>query len=223
MHHLAAKDLKTLGPIGGQRLRSLGLRELRSSDLSILNHFPLLENLMIWQSAAVQSLTGIEQSQQLRRLCLSEVGPLSSLRPLSALGALEDLLLTGGVWNDQRLSGDFSPLASLRNLKRLTIAGLRGPTDVTPLLGFDKLEYLWFPTARYPRQQVARLAARYPFWASPRPWVVSVGNPEGCEACGSDRVLLLLQRSKRIWCEHCDAVRLERTLAEFDTLIDRCR
>ena len=137
--HLGASDMPRLVSLGLDHIRSLNLRHLRTSDLTILRSFPQLDSLSVWQSPAVTSISGIQTMPGLRSLSLSELGPLSSLEPLSTLQRLEDLALTGGVWKGQRLSGDFSPLAALENLLRLTITNVRGPLDLTPLLHYTHL------------------------------------------------------------------------------------
>lgn len=210
--NLAPDDVPGLVSLGFARLRSLSLRHLRTSDLKLCKAFPRLECLEIWQSETVISIEGISALQQIRWLCLSELGLLPSLEPLSALNSIEELFLSGGIWKDQRLLGDFSPLAALQNLRLLSITNVRGPTDLTPLLGFSQLEELGFATALFPVHEVARLAARYPFWARKRPWLRPLNYLEGCSGCGGERKILLLQRKKRIWCERCETERLGRIL-----------
>ncbi|MBL0158535.1 MAG: hypothetical protein IPP47_15735 [Bryobacterales bacterium] len=223
--HLGTSDIGRLVSLGFDRLRSLRLRDLRASDLAFLGAFPHLDSLSIWQSAKVTSLSGIQALQGLRELGLSELGPLPSLVPLSALEDLQELYLSGGVWKDQKLSGDFSPLATLENLRRLTITNVRGPVDLTPLSRYQHLERLSLATALFPTGEVARLAAAYPFWHQQRPWLhplpISRGV-YGCSRCGGEQTLLLLQRTRGIWCERCDADKLSRILEKFEQLIQQC-
>jgi hypothetical protein len=222
--NLMAADAPRLASLGFGKLRSLSLRHLRAGDLRTLEEFPLLENVEVWQSEKVISIDGIERLDRLRWLSLSDLGPLQSLQALSGLRGLQELFLTGGVWKDQKLLGDFAPLAALTNLKRLTITNVRGPTDLTPLLGFHFLEHLWLATNLFPLSEIARLAARYEFWATQRPWLTRMTyDTEGCPQCGASRSLLLLQRKKKVWCERCDINRLTRVLTEFESLIDHCR
>jgi len=223
--HLGTSDISRLVSLGFDHLRSLTLRDLRASDLALVGAFPHLVSLSIWQSAKVTSLSGIQALPGLRRLSLSELGPLPSLVPLSALQGLQELHLTGGVWKDQKLSGDFTPLASLENLRRLTITNVRGPLDLTPISRYQHLQQLFLATALFPVREVARIAAAYSFWHQQRPWLHSLprsGGVEGCSRCGGGQTLLLLQRTRGIWCEQCDADKLGRILAKFEQLIQQC-
>lgn len=218
--NLNAADVPRLASMGFSKLRSLILRDLHTRNLGFLERFSDLENLQVWQSKDVTSLDGIQTLRKLDWLSLSELGPLSSLRPLSTLDGLKELFLSGGVWKDQKILGDFLPLAELRSLRQLSITNVRGPVDFTPLLDFDRLESLNVATAKFPVSEMARLAAKYPFWHQQRPWLQPLqDDPTGCSRCGKARTILLLQRKKAIWCEHCESVRLGRLLSEFENLI----
>jgi len=174
--NLEVAELPGLVSMGFGRLRSLSLRGLNAKDLTNLEGFPHLENLEVWQS-----------------------GEVTSLAPLSALDRLRELFLSGGVWKRQKLSGDFRPLAELRNLQRLTITNIRGPEDFTPLLTFRRLEHLFVATALFPIPEIARLAARYPFRHRQRPWLQPVNaGSDGCAQCGGARKLLLLPHTSEI-------------------------
>jgi ribosomal protein S27AE len=132
---------------------------------------------------------------------------------------LETLLLTGGVWKDQKLTGNFRPLASLERLRHLTVTNVRGPVDLSPLLGFEHLESLHVATDFFPVTEIARLGARYEFWRNAKPWLRRFQDSDGCSRCGASRVLIFLPRKKRLYCETCDAVQLRRRLDRFDALI----
>ena len=217
--NLDAEQTARLLALGFDRLTSLSLRSLRASDLGVLRSFPKLKHLEVWQSANVTSLEGIQHLSGLRWLSLSELGTLPSLEPLAQLSGLTELYLTGGVWKDQKLMGDFAPLAELVNLRRLTITNVRGPVNLAPLLEFEKLEHLFLATALFRVREVARIAARYEFFRRERPWLHPFDDRDGCPTCRSRRVPLLLQRTKRIFCERCDAGRLNRTLEDFEKVI----
>lgn len=221
--NLSDGDLPVLISLGFGKLRSLSLRHLRAKDLTCLASFPQLENLDVWQSESVQSLKGIDSLQHLKWLSLMELGPLPSLEPLICLSKLAELSLSGGVWKFQQLEGDFAPVAALKSLRRLSITSFRGPTDVSPLLGLPLLEDLHIPTALIPVPEVAKLAASYPFWRRKQPWIYRLPSrtydPKGCPKCGEIRIMLLLQRKKRMWCESCDSVRLKKVLEDLEEQI----
>lgn len=223
--NLTSADVPRLVELGFGDLQSLSLRHLRTDDLAPLKGFPRLTILEVWQSEHVHSLAGLEALKELRWLALHELGPLPSLVPISDLAStLEELLLMGGMWKDQKLSGDFKPLAALKGLRRLTLLNVRGPVDLSPITNLPKLEYLSLATALFPIDQVARVAAAYPFWREQRPWLKRLRMPEqdsdGCSRCGAARSFLHLQRRKRIWCEQCDGARMEKLLADFDRTIE---
>jgi DNA-directed RNA polymerase subunit RPC12/RpoP len=219
--NVGADDVPALMALGFDRLRSVSFRHLRTRDLTALKPFSRVELMQVWQSDDVTSLDGIQGLQMVRCLSLSELGPLPSLEPLSELHGLQELLLTGGFWKDQKLAGDFAPLAALTNLRRLAITNIRGPVDLSPLLGFRRLEELSVATALFPVDQIARLAARYRSWAEQRPLMRRFEHAGPCSQCGDERVLLLLQRKKRVWCQRCEAGRLAKVVGQFDRLIQQ--
>lgn len=220
--HLRLAHVPVLLGRGFGNLRALSLRDLRSPDLHFLRSFPKLEVLEVWQSRDVRSLEGIEALTRLRWLCVADVGPLDSLAPLAALSDLEELVLKGGIWKDQKLLAGFEPVASLRNLRKLTIANVPGLGDLSPLLDLPKLEHLQLATARFPVHEVARLAARYSFFREQRSWVQPF-DADGCERCGGPRTILLLQRERKLWCNQCDAPQLARRLEKFEELVESNR
>ncbi|MBN8731572.1 MAG: hypothetical protein J0L64_13590 [Acidobacteria bacterium] len=222
--NLKLDQVQRLCEIGFPNLRSLNLRFLRAPDLQVLRWFPSVRQLEVWQSNKVTSLSGLEHLPHLNWLLLSELGPLPTLEPIRICAKLESFALTGGIWKPQKLEESFAPIATLRRLRHLMLWGLRGPSDLGPLLDFPALEYLHLPPAPFPLEEVARVAARYPFYAAARPWLVEFEQDmEGCSRCGSKRTLLFLMRKRRFWCKHCDAAKLQRILNEFEALVESYR
>jgi hypothetical protein len=222
--HLKREHFGRVADIRWRGLRFLSLRHLHSDSLDVLRAFTGLERLEVWQSEQVTSLTGIEVVPGLRSISLSELGTIQSLAPVAKLEHISELLLMGGVWKDQQLACDFTPLAALSALERLTLTNVRGATDLSPLLSFRQLEHLHLATDRFPVDEIARVAATYDFWRRNRPWVV---KPEDsatlCDRCGSRLTFLFLQRKKRTWCETCDRERFGKVLGWFEALIDKYR
>lgn len=222
--NLKLDQLQRICEIGLPNLRALSLRFLRAPDLQLLRWFPLMKQLEVWQSNKVTSLSGLEHLPDLNWLCLSELGPLPTLEPLRNCTKLESFALTGGFSKLQKLEGSHEPIATLRRLRHLMLYALRGPSDLGPLLDFPELECLHLPPAPYPLEEVARVAARYPFYAAARPWLVPLEyDRDGCSRCGRKRTFLFLKRKRVNWCEDCDAAKLQRILNEFEALIESYR
>lgn len=222
--HLKPDQAERLAEIGFPNLQALNLRMLRAPDLQVLRWFPLVRQLEVWQSNKVTSLAGLEHLPRLHWLFLSELGALATLEPVRHCPELESFGLTGGIYKWQMLAGSYEPVAALRRLRHLLLGGVRGPTDISPLLDFPDLKYLSLPPALFPIDEVARLAARYPCYAAARYWLLEFkDDTQGCSRCGTKRVFLFLQRKRRTWCPTCDAVRLQRILDEFEALVARYR
>ncbi len=217
--NLKPEHAKRLAQIGFANLRALSLRHLRAQDLHVLRLFPQIENVRIWQSNPVTSLEGLQSLPNLRICELTELGTLPSLEPVASHTGLTSLCLSSGIWKSQQVIGDLSPIGILSELRQLILV-VRGPADFTPLHRLAKLEWLHFSPALAPVSEVAKLAARFPFWATNKPWLHHFnGDAEGCARCGSKRTFLYLQRKKRVWCSQCDAQRLNKILDEFESLI----
>lgn len=216
--HLKPNDLASLSPHGLPNLRMLSLRNFQGSDLKILKAFPQLKVFELWQSPKTTSLIGLEQVSSLSWLNIAEMGEIESLEPIASLAELTALLLTGCVWKSQWIRGDLTPLAHLQNLQRLSLS-VEGQTDLTPLLNFPKLNHLWLNTASVPVSEVVKLAARYPFWHKQLPWIRRVDSGMDCPRCASPRILLMLRKTKRIWCESCESKRLSRVLSSLEDQI----
>ncbi|MBK7928735.1 MAG: hypothetical protein IPJ98_14940 [Bryobacterales bacterium] len=183
--HLTPDQVQRICEIGLPNLRALSLRFLRAPDLQLLRWFPSVKQLEVWQSNKVTSFSGLEHLPDLNWLCLSELGPLPTLEPLRNCTKLESFALTGGFWKNQMLEGSLAPVAAFRRLRHLMLYGLRGPSDLGPFLDFPELEYLYLPPAPFALEEVARVAARYPFYAAARPWLVEFEqDSEGCSRCG---------------------------------------
>lgn len=222
--NLKLDQVERLSEIGFPHLRALSLRFLRAPDLQILQWFPSVRRLQVWQSNKVISLSGLEHLPDLNWLMLSELGTLPTLEPLRNCAKLEWLALTGGIRKWQLLEGNYTPVAALRQLRGLLLGGVRGPSDLGPLLDFPDLEYLSLPPALFPVEEIARLAARYHCYAAARYWLLEFkDDTQGCPRCGTKRVFLFLQRKRRTWCPNCDAARLQRIIEEFEELIERYR
>jgi hypothetical protein len=216
--HLKPGDLARIAPKGLPNLQKLSLRHFHGSNLEILKEVPQLKVFEIWQSEATTSLDGLEHASSLAWLNIVEIGEIASLEPIATLTELSTLLVTGGVWKNQLIRGNLKPLANLQDLQSLSLS-VEGQTDLTPILGFRKLQNLWLNTASVPIAEVVKLAARYPFWHKENPWLRRFDFGMDCPGCGRSQILLMLKKTKRVWCESCDGKRLSSTLAKLDAQI----
>ena len=203
---------------------------------------PAVEGLHIGWSA-ITSLAPIRQLQALTHFHLGSGPSAQGLEALADLPALIDLEIS-----NVRAAGDLGFLAGMYGLKALALSGDSNSlkplkiATLAPLAGLASLERLSLttvqladgslePLARLPRlarldlsnqfpmEEVARLAGRRPDIACDR-FVASQGPVSwlACKTCRRKSMHQLTGKGKAWLCEHCDAARLARHIADFNTL-----
>ncbi|HEX4854921.1 hypothetical protein [Arenimonas sp.] len=203
---------------------------------------PAVEGLHIRMSA-ITSLTPIRQLQTLTHFHLGSGPSAQGLEALADLPALVDLEIS-----NVRAAGDLGFFAGMDRLKVLALSGDSNSLKplkigtLAPLAGLASLERLSLttvqladgslePLARLPRltrldlsnqfpiEEVARLAGRRPDITCDR-FVASTGPVSwmACKTCRRRSMHQLTGKGKAWLCEHCDAARLARHIADFNAL-----
>lgn len=143
------------------QLERLVVHEYRPADLRPLSALRNLKRLAIVGSSALKSLQGLEPLTNLRELLLLHNCNYSDLSPLATLVNLETLCLEGGFSKSLRVES-LRPLAQLRRLERLRLAGIRVvDKSLEPLQGLTLLRSV-FIARNFPKPELRALGAALP-------------------------------------------------------------
>ena len=224
IYRLPRRHLPMLADCSLAQLTALCIRHGNAEDLTFLSGFNKLRTLTIWQSPKLERLDGIEPLLRLTTLVLNDIGAIESLEPLASLNGLTRLALMGGVWNTQGLP-PLAPLAALTQLEQLNMDAAKvSDGDLGPLCELPNLTELRFGPRAFDPEEVARVAAAYPWWRRQlldlEDFDKLAGTP-GCKVCGTHRRILFLRRKKLLWCPSCEGTKLERILADFEGLVEQ--
>jgi hypothetical protein len=191
--------ITTLAPLAGHRA---------------LSHFHL---------GGAPSATGLEALATMPALVdlelhnVREVGDLAFLENLQGLRALG---LAGDSNSSKALKiPSLAPLARLQELERLSLLTVRVEDgSLAPLAAMDKLRWLHLANV-FPFEEVARLAGRRPDIECDL-FVPSIGPVASisCRKCRRYTLHMTTGKGKPWLCEACDADRLARHVAAFETL-----
>ena len=132
---------------------------LRVAELSPLGRLSRLQALEVRWNTKVSDISFLERLTGLRLLALSHCPRVQELGPIAALGDLEVLELSGGMWSTFR-PDTLKPLAELDKLWGLSLTNIRVADEslapVAQLKSLRKLELSnQFPTEEYARLSVA--------------------------------------------------------------------
>lgn len=143
------------------QLERLVIHEYRATDMRLLSGLRRLKRLAIVGSPKLRHLAGVERMRDLRELILFDNCNYSDLQPVSSLARLETLCLEGGFSKALRVDS-LSPLAELRRLRRLRLAGIRVvDKSLRPLQGLTSLRSV-FIARNFPKPELRALAAALP-------------------------------------------------------------
>lgn len=217
IYKLSAKNSRLLKEL--PHLKQLCIRHLSSPDLTPLSHLTSLYDLILYQSSAVKSVTGIETLQNLRTFALADHNQVDSLDPLSQLSSLIGLHISRGLWNAVKVG-------TLGNLERLTRLQYLCFTDVVvsdgnyiPLTKFENLQELIFSGPGISLEIFAKMAATYPCNTELQNPVIGENKWLLCKKCGKPK-LILLGKGSRSLCSTCQGKRLEKFQLDYRQLID---
>lgn len=226
VYKIRTRDLPKVQALGELPLRGLGLRFWSEPDLTAFRPPPGLETLTVWQSNKLESLDGIEAAADLETLVLNDNGKLQSLEPLVVLLKLKVLSITGGIWNKQKTAG-LGALAGLEALRELQLRGIDGRgVDLAPVAQIPKLEKLDLWARDFAMEEVAKVAAAYPWFLEQLLDLKDYGLRDSygvCGKCESMRKEMFLKGRKFLWCPLCDKKGLDRLLGLFETAVEEAR
>jgi len=215
---------RELQEIEDLKLRIGQARLERFDDLGKLTNLVELD-VMGYPSS---SFTALRSLGRLRRLAIMDFPHATSLDPLRGLTNLEELRLetlpSGDASGKCKIVASFRPLAPLRKLQVLRLAGVRTQDDdLSPLSGLTALRELALGNL-FPQQQFAMLAVKLPHVQSSflAPFLRLHGYP--CHRCGGEKVMLSGADvpNPKIVCPTCRRKKFETTVACFDRFKQEC-
>lgn len=169
---------------------------------------------------SAEHLDALATLPRLVDLEICNVRAAGDLRFLHDLPRLRALMLAGDSNSIKALKiGTLAPLATLQELERLTLMTVQVDDGLlSPLAGLPRLKHLRLPN-RFPMEEFARLAGRRPDIqcdsfepvAGPVNWLT-------CKICRRKSMHQLIGKGKPWLCEHCDAARLAKHIADFKAI-----
>lgn len=212
-------DLQRLEGLQDLPVRHLELRWLSAPDLRDVPFPDTLETLMVWHSAKVRSMAGIETARNLRELTWRKNVMLEDGSALRHLPHLRALSIEGDINGDQKIATlDFlEPLI----LDRLALNGVDGAKiDLSPVARMRQPRELLLNGRCFAVTEVAKVAAVNPvFYDS----IMNLEDvPAGemyCDVCPGQIKIMRLRGKKLFWCADCDRDAIERELQQFHDLV----
>jgi hypothetical protein len=209
-----------------RQLRVLRLNGATGEDLGFLGGLADLRILEL-ASAMTASLRGLERLHRLECLVIDHAPKITSLEPIRTLSELRQLSIsTPASWDASKKCIDvesLQPLATLTNLQRLTLRGVRPAAGgLRPLEGLKALvevEISHVPT--FSLEDFARLAGALPQASGSclQPHF-RMNFPWSCKRCRTTQEWLTgaVGRQKRYLCPVCDKEKLAAHVAEFERI-----
>ena len=217
-YRLSKRNIPIIESLNIPTLEALWLRIASIPDLQCLSRFHNIQELGIWQSHTFKSLHGLEQFQNLKRLFLMENGELESLEPVASLTNLDELSITGGLFDRQKTSS-FEPVARLK--KKFRVLDLGGTKcenpDLSPLAHLPEPDIFGISARFYPLEQLAILAAAFPRWKE-RLMDLQTNDFSICKKCGGPKKMTFKYRMRDL-CPECDSQKIEQFLSNFEKLV----
>lgn len=199
----------------GLYIKWSGITSLRPlAGMAKLSHFHL------GGAPSAEHLDALATLPRLVDLEICNVKAAGDLRFLQDLPRLRALMLAGDSNSIKALKiGTLAPITALQDLERLTLMTVQVADGLlSPLASLPRLKYLRLPN-KFPMEEFARLAGRRPDiqcdafepTAGPVNWLA-------CKVCHRKSMHHLIGKGKPWLCEHCDAARLAKHIAEFRRL-----
>ncbi len=140
---------------------NLHLGSIRTSDFSPIDHMRRLEGFSLSHNTKLDEISFIGAMTSLKRLTLEDLKKPIDLAPVSRLSALEQVTLSGGIWNVLRVPS-LAPLAELQSVSHVELTNLRvGDQSLAPFANMAALKHLYVSN-QFPTETYAWLAAARP-------------------------------------------------------------
>ncbi|MEM6499417.1 MAG: hypothetical protein AAF709_22175 [Pseudomonadota bacterium] len=141
--------------------RSLYLGAIRTADFAPLCEMPRLDGLSLSINTKLDDISFIGAMTSLKRLSLDDIKKPFDLTPVSQLSQLDQLTLSGGIWNVLRVPS-LEPLAHLKYVRHIELTNIRvGDQTLAPLGSVTALQDLYLSN-QFPMEAYAWLAATRP-------------------------------------------------------------
>ena len=205
---VGAEALKSIGSCVS--LESLYIENIKTENLSSLKGLPGLKILGLDTCSRASSLIDIGKLHSLQGLAITNFKNVHDLGPLSGLGGLRALAVSGSMWKRMRVA-TLKPLGALMNLELLHLTNIKAEDDVLrsleALTNLRKLDIANF----YPMSEFARLSQKLRStectWFEP---YVELSGVTACKKCGGATMIMLTGKGKPLVCTRCDGNRLEK-------------
>jgi Leucine-rich repeat (LRR) protein len=134
---------------------------MRVEDLSSLELLSNTERIYLCWNTKASKLWDLSKNANLKSLSIEDFKRLNDLEPLQYCRTLEELRLSGGIWNTLKLD-TLEPLKKLTNLRYLSLTNIRVKDEsLEPLTHLSKLEELIISN-QFPAEEYARLSVALP-------------------------------------------------------------
>lgn len=196
----------------------------RVADLAPLEDLPTLTHVAYYWNQRASKLWNLAKTPRLIGLQFEDFSRLRTLKDVSAGSGLEELEFGDAIWMKNSVES-LDPIASLRNLRRLSFA-LKKVDDgrVQPIASLTRLEHLECPTNLFTTEQLAWLRARLPDTESRvLQAVMQLDRPLPGAENRPPRDVLVIGKRKPWLNSSADAVRVRRYIKQFDDLVERFR
>ncbi|OJJ15428.1 hypothetical protein BKI52_39115 [marine bacterium AO1-C] len=217
------KDLPKLNTV-----KNLNMMASTIEDLSFLKQFPNLIFLTIDGCPNLLSTSGLAALSQIK--ILSFVGNLN-LRDYTEVAALKNLTvlkLTGTTAGSTLKMGNLKWLSSLQNLEDLTLENISTPKgELSPIAKLRNLKRLIIP-AKSKLEQIAYLMGSLPdtkcFHFAPFHTAFNKHDEFlNCVNCGTPKIRLTGRGKGRVICKKCDVEILDLHMKTFNEWSERGR
>lgn len=196
-------------------LESLYIDNIKTDELGALNRLPRLNILSLDTCSKVSSLAELGQLRLVQGLAITHFKNVHDLGPLSGLGGLRALGISGSMWTRMRVA-TLKPLGELKGLEFLHLTNIKAEDEslrsLEALTSLRKLDLANF----YPMREFARLSQRLRStectWFRPYVELSSVN----CKKCGEASMVVLTGKGKPSVCARCDGGRLEKHVREWN-------
>lgn len=198
-------------------IAELKMYEVRCTDLSAIGGMTSLEKLDLEWNTKIEQLWDMQRLKSLKKLRISDFSKLHDVSSIAHMSLLEDLELSGGMWNRLTLDS-VKPLSGLLKLKKLDLGNvaIKDPASIAPLETLVALEELNM-AMRFPTEEIARLSVKLANtsceWFAP---YVKI-------QLGDDKDIMIVGKGKPRLSSKKDAARIEKYAYEFEALQEKYR
>ncbi|MGN1400949.1 MAG: leucine-rich repeat domain-containing protein [Bacillus sp. (in: firmicutes)] len=191
------------------RPRTLYIYEMRVENLASLEILSNTEQIYLCWNTKADKLWDLSKNFGLKSLSIEDFKKLNNIEPLQRNPSLENLEVSGGIWNSLTID-TLEPIRALTNLTSLSLLNIRVKDEslkaLTHLKGLSELSISnQFPTEEYARLSVTLTGTKCDYF---QPYVVLDDAIDGKD-------IMVIGKRKPFLNSHIDKKKLERYIAQF--------